>query len=409
MDQFVHHERLVHSLKVAQVGRRIAGPLRSKVSPEVVYSAGLAHDLGHPPFGHAAEAELMGILDGRIGQDGEAIEATKAVPILTDSFEGNAQSFRIIANIAARKKGEETYGLNLSVRTLAAVQKYPWTRHRASEPWRDLSGRKWGAYDSEAEKLREALEGAEEAGVKGPVRSVEADIMDWADDVSYAVHDTEDFYRAGLIPLHVLRASRIEWENNFLPWVQGEIEEMKSRDWDFDLEEFSHEAAELYTLLPDLPYSGDAASRQNLHRFGSSSIEYLIKDLSISSSKELEVPSTKRVRVEILKKLTRYFVVDRSDMRLSQVGQRKVVRDLFFGLRKLVLEDPPDRGARTLPGRLIDYCVAAETEAAYASPMQYYSRAVVDFICSLTDRQASAMADQLAGRSTRTADGFSSL
>ncbi|CAI8008465.1 Deoxyguanosinetriphosphate triphosphohydrolase-like protein [Geodia barretti] len=116
------HNPLTHTLEVAQIGKRLAEKLVEEqpeeahelggVEPEVVEAAGLAHDLGHPPFGHAAERELDGLVQGLQ---------------LPDGFEGNPQSFRVVTKLAVRSA--ETPGLNLSRATLNAILKYPWFRH----------------------------------------------------------------------------------------------------------------------------------------------------------------------------------------------------------------------------------------------------------------------------------------
>jgi dGTPase len=183
---YVFHNRLTHSQQVAQVGRRLAEKLNQAYSaelrqcedaidPDVVEAAGLAHDLGHPPFGHIAEDELN--------------ELSKEV----GGFEGNAQSFRIITKLALHSANHR--GLDLTRATLAAVLKYPWFRGgNENKP------NKWGAYESETRDFNFA-----NALLRNPrVRTIEADLMDWADDVTYSVHDLEDFYRAGRMPLHFL-------------------------------------------------------------------------------------------------------------------------------------------------------------------------------------------------------------
>jgi dGTPase len=140
-EQRVLHNRLTHSLKVAQLGRRIAQHVESDerdlaeqigVNPDVVETAGLAHDLGHPPFGHIAEDVLKAKL--------------KAIPGL-EGFEGNAQSFRIVTKVARRR--ETHVGLDLTRSSLNAILKYPRTfadgdRGRP-EHWTDRTkGDKWG-------------------------------------------------------------------------------------------------------------------------------------------------------------------------------------------------------------------------------------------------------------------------
>src|SRR4051794_32815129 len=184
----IFHSRLTHSLKVAQVARRLTERLATiehtgdaaeavaALNPDAVEASALAHDLGHPPFGHLAEQELN--------------EKAKSF----GGFEGNAQSFRILTRLAVRALPDP--GLNLTRQTLNGVLKYPWPR-RQEEAAKD---NKWGVYDPDREYFD---------WVRGHCRDsdaacLEARVMDWADDVTYAVHDMDDFYRAGLIPLDSL-------------------------------------------------------------------------------------------------------------------------------------------------------------------------------------------------------------
>ncbi len=194
------HTRLTHSLKVAQVARRIAeyhtnpGTPTSPsliaalggIDPDVVEAASLAHDLGHPPFGHIAEEVLDQELRARDVNDG---------------FEGNPQSFRIVTVLELRQAKRP--GLNLTRATLNAILKYPWHR----EDGHEKKERKWGAYRSEEGIFRwsRAMNPPDDES-----QSLEATIMDWADDISYSVHDLEDFYRVGLIPLDRLASDSKE-------------------------------------------------------------------------------------------------------------------------------------------------------------------------------------------------------
>lgn len=186
----VFHNRLTHTLEVAQVARRLAERLLDEQSAlaevlgldaEVAEAAALAHDLGHPPFGHVAEEEL----DRLVKSAG-----------LMDGFEGNPQSFRVVTKLA--KRHEDFDGLNLSRASLNAILKYPWFR-QTDGSWQE---RKWGAFHVDGEDFTFAREGFADT-----YKSAEAEIMDWADDIAYAVHDVEDFYRAGLVPLEQLLSS----------------------------------------------------------------------------------------------------------------------------------------------------------------------------------------------------------
>ena len=181
----VFHTRQQHTLKVAQVGRRLAEKIlqdhpgdpeiEGNLHPEVVEAAALAHDLGHSPFGHVGEETL----DRLVFDHGDS-----------NGFEGNAQTFRILTKLAVRFSNVD--GLDLCRATLAACLKYPWLR--------DISKlsrtRKWGAYDVDAADFKFARAMHAEHSQK----TIEAQLMDWADDIAYSVHDLEDFHRCGAIP-----------------------------------------------------------------------------------------------------------------------------------------------------------------------------------------------------------------
>jgi len=216
----IFHNRLTHSLKVAQLGRRLAEHLCSQpterekaeawggLDPEVVDAAGLAHDLGHPPFGHIAEKALDHLVTrGPSARSEEGDEAPAGNP---DGFEGNAQTFRILTWLSAHN--EKKYpGLNLTRATLNAVLKYPWLRDPAEAP-EGKRYNKYGAYRAEGSDHAFAREFHD-----GDVQSLEAAVMDFADGLAYSVHDLEDFVRAGLVPLSRLQTGR-GWERFLDRW-----------------------------------------------------------------------------------------------------------------------------------------------------------------------------------------------
>lgn len=390
----VFHNRLTHSLKVAQVGRRNAerlrdlsragridgesGKLAKALDPDAVEASCLAHDLGHPPFGHIAEAALNDVAHEQVGLD-------------FDAFEGNAQSFRIVTRLSVR---DRLPGLNLTRRTLNALLKYPWGYSPDPE---QKAHWKWGYYEGR-DGDKEAFDFARESpSSRAPQerRCLEAEIMDWADDLTYAVHDVDDFFRAGLIPLD--RLSRPGPEIETLKRLLEETEEADSMALGGygakDLVE--RLAAPLALYGPDSSYAHTVSLRAKMRQFGSELITRYLEAFRLADDMEtglpgLEIDPTCRQEVEALKLLVRVYVIRRPGLAVVQHGQERIIRCLFD--RYFEASRRGTSGDRRLfpvaaRERLRD-CDGSERARA---------RIVIDLIAGLTEESAIALHQGLEG------------
>jgi dGTPase len=373
----VFHNRLTHTHEVAQIGRRVAERLTATeedrrkanrlggINPDVVETAALVHDLGHPPYGHAVEKEL----DHQVSEEYS----------VHDGYEGNAQSFRIVTKLAMR--GSRIPGLNLTRASLNAILKYPWFRTSKEED--EYRHKKRGAYRTEQDEFdfaRKFHRGRTEG------QCVEAAIMDWADDVAYAVHDVDDFYRAGLIPLDRLR-NRLDHEvDRFCEYAAGKL--------DKDVDEVREALRSVVASSPIIePYIGTDEQRQQLRTFTAGLIGKYVTAVTLADDPDDKHPLIRPpfllTQVDVLKELTWFYVIHNRAIKTQQYGQRKVVKDLFEVYFEATKNEDDDVHG-ILPASQQEHLRRSDTHEERV-------RVVADLISSMTEDQLMLTHHKLFG------------
>lgn len=355
--------------------------------------AGLAHDLGHPPFGHAGETELNRLLRNRK---------------VTEGFEGNAQSFRIVC---ALDWHDYERGLDLTNVTLAAILKYPWLRGTDADPANDNEQQKFGAYRSEEIHLRRArravLPHVEDLALqsigKAPPQSLEASIMDLADDIAYSIHDLEDFCSQGFIDLsaavdslgqYVARPS--DEKSTFAASVE-KLE--KYNPTLFDAGEHVRAARRIHGLLDTInaPRWSQSARDQQLRGDLSGKIAEFFSAIVItgSSAPTVSLESPQWHDMQVMKRVTKHFLVDTSRMAQIQRAQRQTIIRLFEGLEEWAQNLADEE---MLPETLREFFgvnhVGTPTNRSLEAG---HYRAIADYICTMSDSEAFLRAQWISG------------
>jgi dGTPase len=318
--------RITHSLECAQIGRAIAEAIAGNVDvtgvvndpvhlPDVVEAACLAHDLGHPPFGHNGEEALRACMRRRNNS----------------LFEGNAQSFRVVTYIEAKYhgytkhgRGTRPVGLDLTRAKLRALSKYPWVESKkmigAAKP-------KFGVYDDPDDR---AYFQWVWNGMPPNTPILSAQIMDTADDIAYAVHDFEDGVWGGMIPLYELLT-----ENER---VLGKLEEHFQQQTASPFPDANALAATLRELLhsPRLDYlRGGPFERTRYHRAALKNFTAeLIGDFisAVTADGAFAHPSGAVARrLKLLKEMAWLWMIERSDIATHRYGQRRLIERIFDG------------------------------------------------------------------------------
>jgi dGTPase len=350
--------RLTHSLEVAQIGREIGAALGC--DPDIVDTAGLAHDIGHPPFGHNGE------------------DALDAVAQSCGGFEGNAQTLRVLTRLEAKvlEQSGEPAGLNLCRATLDATCKYPWPRREGT--------RKFGFYAADSEAFEWLRDGRADEQ-----RCLEAQVMDWADDVAYSVHDVEDGIHSGLIKLAAIDDAAREQ----LCTVATALYTTWSAD---SLASVLDELLALPTLRDLAGYDGTSAAQAAAKR-ATSELVGRLSGAAVTATRRvagdgplgrytaaLVVPEDAAAECALLKAIAAHYVMARPGAAERQAWQRQLLSELV----EVLVETAPRALDRAL--------VPAWHDAADESGRL---RVVIDQVAQLTDTSAVTWHQRLVGPS----------
>ena len=356
--------RLTHSLEVAQVGREMASELG--LDPDVVDTACLAHDLGHPPFGHNGEKALNSWADDFGG------------------FEGNAQTLRLLARIEPKVVDQHgvSRGLNLTRASLDAACKYPWDRNTGIHELGADQSLKFGFYEDDIEVFQWLRQGSSEGR-----KCIEAEVMDFADDVAYSVHDFEDAIVGGFVDLELLNDESFSKEliQKIISWSGGTVSESET------IQAFTRLKSTRYWLSS---YSGSTQDQATLKNLASLLIGSLVRrttdatayanasEYLVRYQGRLVVPEIVSAEIAVLKGITSAFLMTHETRRPFYEWQRAILTELAEALL-------------ALNGKELDaYCSQAWSNAKTEG--QRY-RVILDQVACLTDLSALNLHNKLVG------------
>ncbi|PZF89107.1 deoxyguanosinetriphosphate triphosphohydrolase [Micromonospora deserti] len=351
--------RLTHSLEVAQIAREMGA--RLGCDPDVVDTAGLAHDLGHPPFGHNGE------------------DALDTLAASCGGFEGNAQTLRVLTRLEAKVLAADgtSAGLNLTRASLDAVSKYPWPRRPGQ--------RKFGAYADDLAVFTWLRAGAPAEGR----RCLEAQVMDWADDVAYSVHDVEDGIHGGYVTLRPLLTDPDERAA-----LCADVAAAYSGESPADLGEVLLDLLADPVLTPLAEYDGSHRAQAALKATTSVLTGRFVSTVVAATQErfgpgphrryaaDLVVPRRIRARCALLKGIALRYVMRRPGALSRYQRQRAILAELVAVL--------VDRAPDALDPIFAPVWRAAPDDAARL-------RVVIDQVASLTDPAAVAWHARLVG------------
>ena len=344
-----YRTRLTHSMEVAQVGRSICHYLRTVGEPlredfaidgDLVEAVCLAHDLGHPPFGHSGEKTLQELM------------------LRWGGFEGNAQTLHLLTE-TMYQDGSGVRGMQPTRALLDGVLKYKKLFGEFPEPPPNHF-----LYDPQA-RARDFVFGGAPIPAElhrgdrlNSFKSVECQIMDWADDVAYSLHDIVDGVKAGFLTIERIEA-----------WAAGEPMDARRQ-----------------RLLEQL-LEGIRADR--LEGIVSAKIGACITACRLRERSGFMAGATNRYRFELViapgvegealffKKMANDIIFESPQLQQIEHKARKVLFDLWESCWRYYVEPPP-RVIRILPPRVGQLIDAESTQAGKA-------RRICDWLSVLTD------------------------
>ena len=350
--------RLTHTLEVAQIGRQIGMMLGC--DPDVVDCACLAHDLGHPPFGHNGEKALSDIAKDIGG------------------FEGNAQTLRLLTRLEPKifRADGRPAGVNLTRASLDAAVKYPWTLAEAAQHPKGERTAKFCVYPDDEDVFRWLKEGAPKA-----TKPMECQVMDLSDDIAYSVHDVEDAIATDAFNPIVLEDAHVvdemitqtrEWYG--AKWDPDELLAAFQRLWHDQLfpSHFNGSRRSLAqlknitsALIGRFAGSVESATRE---RYGAGPLTRY--------SASVVIPDRTAYEIVALKGIAVYFVMAPRERAPMHRQELKVVGDLI----DVLMRDAPNASDALEPVFLDDWNEATNDDERL--------RVAVDQVASLTDNSA---------------------
>ncbi|NKF51452.1 deoxyguanosinetriphosphate triphosphohydrolase family protein [Shewanella sp. WXL01] len=379
-----YRTRLTHSLEVSQIGTGITAQLKRKYpqlkpvldSNSLIESLCLAHDIGHPPFGHGGEVALNYMMRSHGG------------------FEGNGQTFRILTKL---EPYTPNWGMNLTRRTLLGILKYPAhysalvvpQRHPEVSNFRQLKPANWlsvkGVFDDDKASLdwvlanltykdRQAFISSAQEGtnpnyphLKPLHKSLDCSIMELADDIAYAVHDLEDAIVMGIVNQNQWQHSVVEKLQQINePWLKQEIATI-------GIKLFSNEHHLRKDAIGTL-VNGFVTAIEIIEKSE-------FEDILLKYNAKLDSDFAKAL--DVLKAFVYRFVIRKPEIQMLEFKGQQIVMELFEAFAC----DPE----RLLPENT--RCRWQQANANNDNAM----RVIADYISGMTDEFASKLHQQLFG------------